>query len=202
MAGRELSDAAINEHWDAWTPSEIAQRMSRVAVPWYVAAGWALELFTGNAVREHDDLEIAVPAARFDEIVAAFPGFEWDVVGDGRIWPFPEQLADHFQTWLREPATGRYRVDVFREPHIGDRWVCRRDASITLPYSELVLRTSEGIPYATPEAALLFKAKHLREKDQADFQRVMPMMNQTQRSRLIGWLSQVHPGHPWINTLA
>jgi hypothetical protein len=202
MAGRELSEAEINERWDAWTPSEIAQRMSRVAAPWYVAAGWALEMFTDNAVREHDDLEIAVPAARFDEVAAAFPGFEWDVVGDGRIWPFPEKLADHFQTWLREPATGRYRVDVFREPHIGDCWVCRRDASITLPYSELILRTSEGIPYAIPEVALLFKAKHLREKDQADFQRVMPMMNQTQRSRLIGWLSQVHPGHPWINTLA
>lgn len=54
------------------------------------------------------------------------------------------------------PATGRYRIDVFREPHVGDHWVCRRDAAITLPYSELILRTSEGIPYAAPEVALLF----------------------------------------------
>jgi hypothetical protein len=59
---------------------------------------------------------------------------------------------------------------VFREPHVGDHWVCRRDASITLPYSELILRTSEGIPYAAPEVALLFKAKQLREKDIADLQ--------------------------------
>jgi hypothetical protein len=64
-----------------------------------------------------------------------------------------------------ESATGRDRIDVFREPHVGDHWVCRRDASITLPYSELILRTSEGIPYAAPEVALLFKAKQLREKD-------------------------------------
>jgi hypothetical protein len=82
---------------------------------------------------------------------------------------------------------------VFREPHVGDHWVCRRDASITLPYSELILRTSEGIPYAAPEVALLFKAKQLREKDIADLQRVLPTMDQTQRSRLIGWLTQVHP---------
>jgi hypothetical protein len=114
----------------------------------------------------------------------------------------PEQLANHYQTWLREPATGRYRIDVFREPHVGDHWVCRRDASITLPYSELILRTSEGIPYAAPEVVLLFKAKHLREKDIADLQRVLPTMDQTQRSRLIGWLTQVHPGDPWIETLA
>jgi hypothetical protein len=80
--------------------------------------------------------------------------------------------------------------------------VCLRDASITLPYSELVLRTSEGIPYAAPEVVPLFKAKHLREKDIADFQGVLPTMDQTRRSRLIGWLAQVHPGHPWIETLA
>ena len=70
-----------------------------------------------------------------------------------------------------------------------------------LPYSELILRTSDGIPYAIPEAALLFKAKQVREKDEADFERALPMMNQTQRSRLIRWLSQVHPGNPWITRL-
>jgi hypothetical protein len=199
---RGLSIAEINELWKAWTPSEVAQRMSTVAAPWYVAAGWALELFTGDAARQHHDLEIAVPAGRFGEVMAAFPGFGWDVVGDGQIWPYPDQSTNHHQTWLREPATGRYRVDVFREPHVGDHWVCRRDTSITLPYSDLILRTSEGIPYATPEVALLFKAKHAREKDEADFQHVLPRMGQTQRSRLINWLSQVHPGHPWIKALA
>lgn len=175
--------------------------MASVAAPWYVAAGWALELFTRDAAREHDDLEIAVPAGRFAEVIAAFPGFEWDVVGDGQVWPFPEQLANQHQTWLREPATGRYRMDVFREPHSGDHWVCRRDASITLPYSELILHTSDGIPYAAPEVALLFKAKHLRDKDSADFRRVLPTMDGGRRSRLIGWLTRVHPGHPWIATL-
>jgi hypothetical protein len=52
-------------------------------------------LFTGDAAREHDDLEIAVPAIRFGEIMAAFPGFEWHIVGDGQVWRFPEQLANH-----------------------------------------------------------------------------------------------------------
>jgi hypothetical protein len=92
-------------------------------------------------------------------------------------------------------------MDVFREPHVGGLWVCRRDASITLPYGELILRTGEGVPYVTPEVTLLFKAKHVRDKDEADFQRGLPRMNQTQRSRLISWLSQVHPGHPWIKAL-
>ena len=176
--------------------------MSRVAAPWYVAAGWALDLFTGGTAREHHDIEIAVPAGRFGEVIAAFPGFEWDVVGAGRIWPFPEEAANHHQTWLRDPATERYRVDVFREPHAGDRWVCRRDESITLPYADLILRTGEGIPYVIPEAALLFKASGLRGKDEADFQRVLPSMDPSRRSRLAEWLSRVRPGHPWLQSVS
>jgi hypothetical protein len=108
-------------------------------------------------------------------------------------------LANHYQTWLREPATGRYRIDVFREPHVGNHWVCRRDASITLPYSKLILTASI---VRSPEVALLFKAKQLREKDISDLQCVLPTIDQTRRSRQIGWLTQVHPGHPWIETLA
>ena len=78
----------------------------RGSLPRGTSAGWALELFTGDAAREHDDLEIAVPAIRFGEILAAFPGFEWDIVGDGLVWPFPEQLANHYQTWLWNPRLG------------------------------------------------------------------------------------------------
>lgn len=202
LSGGVLSNAEIDDLWEPWSPREVVRRMSRVAAPWYIAAGWALELFTADAARAHSDLEIAVPAARFGEVAAEFPGFQWDVVGDGRIWPFPDQSAGHHQTWLRDPATGRYRIDVFREPHVGGLWVCRRNPSITLSYDEVICRTSEGIPYATPEVALLFKAKNVREKDEADFQRVLPRMNQTQRTRLLDWLCRVHPGHRWINPLA
>jgi hypothetical protein len=82
----------FKELWDPWTPEQVAQRLSMVAAPWYVAAGWALELFTTNATREHHD------------------------------------------------------VDVFREPYSGDRWVCRRNPSITMSYDELILLASSGIP--------------------------------------------------------
>lgn len=106
------------------------------------------------------------------------------------------------QTWLREPATGLYRLDVFREPHRGDQWVCRRDASITLPYNELMLRTDDGIPYVIPEVVLLFKAKARRAKDETDFLHALPALDQSRRSRLSRWLSRVHPGHPWLETLS
>jgi hypothetical protein len=118
-----------------------------VAAPWYVAAGWALELFTTNATREHHD------------------------------------------------------VDVFREPYSGDRWVCRRNPSITMSYDELILLASSGIPYVIPEVALVFKASQPQDKDEADVRRVLPAMDQTRRSRLTRWLAQTHPDHRWLELI-
>lgn len=201
VGGELLPHDEIDQRWNPWSPADVAQRLCTVSAPWCVAAGWALDLFVGEVTRDHSDIEIGVPATRFGEIAAALPGYEWDVVGDARIWRYPDQAAAHFQTWLREPVTGVYRLDVFREPRLGDRWQCRRDGSITLSYDELIRRTPGGIPYAIPEVVLLFKAKHLRDKDEADFARVLPKLDAAQRRRLRAWLARVHPGHRWSDAL-
>ena len=93
-------------------------------------------------------------------------------------------------------------MDVFREPHVGDLWVCRRDASITLPYSELILHTNDGIPYTTPEVALLFKAKQVRSKDEADFHRVLAQHDPDTTITTDQLDITSPPGHPWITPLA
>jgi hypothetical protein len=52
----------------------------------------------------------------------------------------------------------------------------------------------DGIPYLAPELVLLFKAKHVRHKDQADFDLTIPHLTRAQRSRLAELLAIVHPG--------
>ncbi len=44
---------------------------------------------------------------------------------------------------------------------------------------------------------LLFKAKHARPKDQADFDATVPYLSPKQLACLAGLLGRVHPGHPW-----
>lgn len=57
---------ALEARWTGcWTPHEVGQRLAGISVPWYVAAGWALDLFRGEQTRDHHDIEIAVPAGRF-----------------------------------------------------------------------------------------------------------------------------------------
>jgi hypothetical protein len=127
----------------------------------------------------------------------------FDAVASGRIWEraSPEVLAATYQTWLRDPADGGYLLDVFREPHNGDLWICRQDETIRLPYADIIQHTSDGVPYMAPELVLLFKAKHARGKDQADFDGTVPYLNDEQRGRLAELLGRVHPGHRWLAQL-
>jgi hypothetical protein len=173
-------------------------------VPWYVAAGWAIDLFLGGQRREHEDLEIAVPNARFDEVAAAFPELDFFVItGPHEATALSEaqdRLEATHQTWAREPRTDLWRFDVFREPSDGDTWVCRRDESIRLPYDRVIDWTADGIPYGRPELVLLFKARHAhRERDRGDFEAVLPRLEPESRQWLAHMLRRVHPGHPWLD---
>ena len=183
-----------------WSPARIAQRLSGLDVPWCVAAGWALELFSGGLKRRHSDLEIAVPVAAFPQVRDRLSDFVLDTVSDGQIWydAGPEVLAATHQTWLRDPVTGDYVVDVFREPHDGDTWICRHDPAIRLPYSEIIHHTADGIPFLAPELVLLFKAKHARPKDEVDFAAAVPHLSGRQRATLADLIGQLYPGHRWL----
>ncbi len=191
--------------WDAWTPAEVAELLTGVAAPWYIAAGWAIDLFLGGKHREHEDLEIAAPNDRFGEVADALVGYEIFVItGPREATPLSVAGAtlETHQTWVREPETGRWRLDVFREPSDGDTWICRRDARIRLPSARVVEWTAEGIPYCRPEIALLFKAKHAHQpKNKDDFAAVLPHLAADSRSWLADALKLAHPGHDWIGAL-
>jgi hypothetical protein len=202
-----VSPELDSESWDAWRPEEAARRLVGVRAPWYVAAGWSIDLFLGGRRREHEDLEIAIPAQALDEVVAALAGFEVyavNVPGRGVFTPLAEAgdgLAETHQTWVRDAAADCWRMDVFREPGDAETWVCRRDERIRLPYDEVIAWTDDGIPYGRPEITLLYKAKHAREKDDADLEAALPRLDPAARDRLAGWIELVHPGHRWLSAL-
>jgi len=152
--------------------------------------------------REHEGLETAVPAGQFGLVRAALADFDIEVVGSGRRWPLDSPASDvMIQTGVRERDTGIYRPGIFREPHDGGTWICRRDRSIRRPYEQVIVTSPDGIPYLVPQIVLLFKAKRHRPKDQADFTAVLPLLNPARCAWLAAALARVHPGHPWISEL-
>ena len=113
-----MTDAAIppggtevlDPPWDPWHPADIARLLAGVTVPWYVAGGWAIDLFIGRQTREHGDLEIAIPASAFAAIRGVLPDYEFDVVGSGRRWPLDSPAFDVMEVgllfkakWAAEP---------------------------------------------------------------------------------------------------
>ena len=196
--------------WDAWRPEDVAAAFAGFDAPWAVAAGWAVELFLGAGVpgearREHEDLEVALPAVSFHRAAKRLAGLDFHVVCPGTAVPVGEAgalLDAHHQTWGLDRSANRWRLDLFREPSDGDTWICRRDERIRLPYAELIERSAEGIPYVRPEVVLLFKAKQARPKDEGDLAAVLPRLAPSRRRLLAGWLELVHPGHFWLPDLA
>src|SRR3954470_24887686 len=121
-AARATTVAAVHPddaEWEAWRPQELSQRLRGLDVPWRVSAGWAIDLFLGGARREHEDLELAVPADRFEEVAAALSELDFYVVSRGVAAPVAEarrSMATIHQTWGLDRRANRWRVDVFREP--------------------------------------------------------------------------------------
>lgn len=140
-----------------------------------------------------------MPAAHFAAVAGRLPELAFFApAGAGVLVPAtPGALAEHHQTWALDPVAEVWRLDVFREPHEGDTWVSRRHASQRRPYSEIVRRTPDGIPYLSPDVALFFKAKHTRPKDQEDYDAVAPTLTAAERAWLDEALDLVHPGHAW-----
>ncbi len=198
--GVAISQEECDRRWRPWSLAILAERLGEVR-GWGVVGGWAIDLYLGRVTRHHADLEIAVPAHTFQLIAAEFPDLEWDVVGDGLLWPYPEALDDFHQTWLRDPASGSFLLDVFRERHDDTTWAYRRDPTITLPYAEAYLQAENGLRYLAPEVVMLFKAKLQRPKDQQDFDTVLPALDEQQRARLRTWLERTEPSHLWLDAL-
>jgi Aminoglycoside-2''-adenylyltransferase len=101
--------------WDGWHPAEAARMLEAVEVPWYIAAGWAIDLYLGEERRLHSDLEVAVPAARFEPVARELEaaGLALYVVSEDEAVPLAqagEALERHHQTWVLDgaPAAGAW----------------------------------------------------------------------------------------------
>lgn len=207
-----MSSTPVNrvpdDAWVPWSPSMLADRLGRArgAWPgnWYVVGGWALDLWHGNQTREHEDLEFAVLSADVGKFRRMLSDLEFFAVHAGVVEHLPATATPppHVaQLWGLDTENACWRVDMMIETGSPSRWVYKRDPAIHAPRSAVVRTSAEGIPYLAPAAVLLFKAKYRREKDEADFIRALPRLDDADRDTLRSWLDLQHPGHAWRHAL-
>lgn len=193
--------------WDPMTPAEVTALFSQLAAPWWVAGGYAIELFLGYPVRPHGDVDVLLLRRDQEWVHKVLRG--WDIQaadppGSLRPWHEDEQLpvAVH-DIWCREVSGGPWRFQFMLDEADGDQWRSRRDARVQRPVSTLGLRTDDGIPFLVPEVQLFYKAKPNGQlpKDEVDFAAALPVLGPPARQWLDEALAMTVPSHPWRNAL-
>ena len=190
--------------WEPWTPAQVTKMLRVSSSAWCIVGGWAIELWLGREVRPHGDIEIAAPRCDFVNLRRVFePRYQLYAAGDGETFALKvDQMipSSRHQCWIADPSCGSWRLDLMLEPGDPETWVFRRDKRIREPRERMIGRRG-GIPFLKPEGVLLYKAKAMRGKDQADFEACLPHLSPAARSWLADSLSLIHPEHPWLEVL-
>lgn len=168
---------------------------------YWVAGGWALDLFAGRVRRSHDDVDVLVLARDLDQVAATFtprPMLQDPETGDFRPWSPGEHLTPgpHVLAFPGSP------IQILLAASDADEWVYHRGrGSIRKPLDEITLTTPNGLPYLAPEIVLLFKSRSSRPKDTEDFADVAPLLDSNRRQWLHNHIAPRYPNHPWLPAL-
>jgi hypothetical protein len=188
--------------WQIVKPEEAVAWLSSVTVPWWVAGGWALDLFVGKQTRDHGDLDIGVLRRDSMHLLDALSSWEVCEAKDGtltRLGAAPR--ADVNSLWCRPLGTTSWTIEVLLDASDDDFWVFRRQTHIRRRLSEVIRRNPHGIPYLAPEVQLLYKARSMRPRDEADFDHIAPQLDFAARRWLRDSLLGTDPTHAWISAL-
>ncbi|WP_161965980.1 nucleotidyltransferase domain-containing protein [Steroidobacter cummioxidans] len=201
MAAVDQSELA---EWRAASPADGASWLAGVSGPWWIAGGWALDLFGGTQSRRHGDLDIGVLRRDVAQVLGTLSSWEFFEAHKGRLTRLQTGTlpkAEVNSLWCRPAGTTLWAMELMLDAADDDRWVFRRQPEIQRPLATVIRWNPEGIPYLSPEIQLLYKARSRRAKDQADFDHIAPRMDSNARAWLRHTLLRTDPEHEWLPSL-
>lgn len=195
------------EHYGFSPLEAVANELKDASFNWYIAGGWALDLFLGRVGRMHHDVDVIVPRSSQMDLQKYMTDRGWKLIApfEKRLQPWPQ----HMRLELPRHQIHAYRDEDFIDillTDVDDVWRYRREPSILRSKEKMSLCTDGGIPFLAPELVLLFKSKntsnHERAKDQTDFEKAFTFLEPERRAWLHWALTAITPDHPWIKQLA
>jgi hypothetical protein len=173
-------------------------------LPWWVAGGWALDLYLQKVSRAHKDLDIGIFRKDAASVIAALSGWQFFEASEGVLSPLAVGITPRAEVnslWCKRVNAAHWQLELMLDEADGESWVFRRDPRITRPLSSAIRRNPEGIAYLAPEIQLLYKARATRAEDQADFSLVARHLDRDARTWLRESLMHTDSEHPWISLL-
>lgn len=192
-------------------PTSLHDLSSRVAVlmdgfpaDWFVAGGWAVDLYLGRVTRAHADIEVGIFRADQETLHIHLEGWTLRKVVGGKMrpWRRGEFLGPpvHEIHCFKEPAEPP-QLEVLLNERDGRDWVFRRDARVRRSLDRCILDAGAGVKYLCPEAVLLYKSKGTREKDELDFAALLGRLGEERVAWLKHAIATCEPRHRWLKSL-
>lgn len=192
--------------WDPMPIPAVVELLSGLPVPWWIAGGYAIELFVGKRFRGHGDTDVLI--RRCDPLRLQDHLRGWDLYRATcpglQPWADGEYLEGQYRDiWCRQQSELPWRLQLMLLDTQDDQWIFKRDPTIRGNLADIGMRTPEGVPYLAPQIQLLYKARtEILEKDQIDFNETMPLLSENARRWLLAMLVKRFPeGHCWIDSL-
>lgn len=183
---------------------KVAALMRGFPACWFVAGGWAIDLYLGRVTRAHADIEVGVFRADQEALHDHLEGWALRKVVGGEMRPwrrgeFLEQPVHEIHCFKdsAEPP----QLEVLLNEGEGRDWVFRRDARIRRALDKCLLDAGAGVKYLCPEAVLLYKSKDPREKDESDFAAALARLGAERRAWLRHAIATCGPRHHWLKSL-
>ncbi|MEV6284581.1 hypothetical protein [Kribbella sp. NPDC051770] len=174
---------------------------------YWIAGGWALDLFAGHVRRSHGDVDVLVLARDLDQLATTFttprPSIQDPETGNRRAWLPGEQLTPGPNALVFPDGLHPSPIQILFAASEADQWIYHRGrGAIRKPLTEITLTSPTGLPYLAPEIVLLFKSRGPRPKDTADFTDVAHLLDPARRRWLLDRIAPLHPDHPWLPALS
>lgn len=199
--------------------------LSGLQIPWAVCGGFALDLFLNREIRKHSDIDICVFENDRDCVFKYMLSNGWNIYefrGQGKVRALNSKLSSEIGRNLMCVKDDCDFVKFFpcedsnmlyhEFHHIGitklnyleflfntineDNFIFNSELGIKRELTKSIL-FNNGIPYLSPELALLFKSSKSDNKDyQFDFNKTFSNMNDEQKLWFIESMNVLYPkGH-------
>ncbi len=188
--------------WAPLTIDEVSRMLTPLGLRWWFAGGHALELHVGRSWRDHADIDVGICRRDVRLLAPLLDAWRIDVAADGNLTRWTGQPLDaatnENNLWIGRRG-GAWALDVLIGDGDDERWIFRRDPSLSLPWDEVVMVASTGERYLAAWLQLLFKSRGNRDKDHVDATVVIPTLRHDHRTLLSSWLPT---DHPWQSIVA
>jgi hypothetical protein len=199
-----MSEPVTTAVWRHTKPVEVQEWLHSLSVPWWIAGGWALDLFLGQETRPHEDMDVGIFRKDTLNVCASLSEWEFFEAGEGSLTRLAARMAPRRAVnslWSRRLYKSEWELELMLDEGGGDAWAFRRNARIERSLDCAIHYSADGIPYLAPEIQLLYKSKAIRSKDQTDFDTVVGRMDKDARAWLRRSIATMDGSHAWLSKL-